>query len=612
MSESNFLIAHIMKLPQATRNRILESEFSCQALLSALTPLAKQYALRIAFSGEADRRIVDSWPLRYVYSLACGKKLNSVRLLHFAFVCLCLSLTFFLVCIWLDRFLLSGFISGTPLIPNYSDKASQAQHDKAVKELLDLGIWTKVSSVSTGVGSDSFKYALHDSFAGKIQEILQTGLSSLWSEPSSELRASLPTRDELVRHAQSCWDSLLLFLSGREDMALAVSEQASSLPMLNLSETSTCLDLEDIFTRLNLMQRGSGNRKEDKTNDNMELDRDGERERDLDVQPLRTTGEGFKFLLKPPSDQIWTILDEFLKMQYDLKEEEGAAAVSFLLQLGFCEEGRVCRMDEFGEWEAKATRALSQLGLLYPFKRLKAKGKGKEGEGGEEEEEEEIWILPTHLSKLLSGGGGQEGIGSSGLGSGSGWGSLGALQHTAADSKQQAVSSSEAADTEEGIVVETNYRVYAYTSSLLKRAILELFCVQEYVMPNLFVGRLTRESCTAAFEGGIEAEAIVDYLRRNAHPQALKIRNKAPVVPETIGDGIRLWEAESQRMKMEAAAYYDNFESAELFNACVEHVKSRGVSLWVDSKKQRMAIKLSYHGSMRSFIKTKKLELASQ
>jgi transcription initiation factor TFIIH subunit 4 len=356
-------------------------------------------------------------------------------------------------------------------------------------------------------------------------------------------------------------------------MALAVSEQTSSLPTLGLSERSGSLDLEDIFTRLNLMRR-------EQSNDGGDMDVDDDNSNNNN-NPLRTTGEGFKFLLKPPADQIWTILDEFLKMQYDLRQEEGAAAVSFLLQLGFCEEGRVCRMDEFGEWETKATGALSQLGLLYPFK---------------EEDEEEVWILPTHLSKLLSGSEGTVCGSSSLLPSAAG----GALSTTAASDT-----------TEEGIVVETNYRVYAYTSSLLKRAILELFCVQEYVMPNLFVGRLTRESCSAAFEAGIEADAIVDYLRRNAHPQALKIRTKAPVVPETIGDGIRLWEAESKRMKMEETAYYDNFESTELFEAAVEHATANGVSLWVDQKKQRMAIKLSYYGGMRSFIKTKKLELAS-
>ena len=44
------------------------------------------------------------------------------------------------------------------------------------------------------------------------------------------------------------------------------------------------------------------------------------------------------------------------------------------------------------------------------------------------------------------------------------------------------------------IVVETNYRVYAYTASALQAAILRLFCRCECVLPNLFVGVLTRDS----------------------------------------------------------------------------------------------------------------------
>lgn len=44
------------------------------------------------------------------------------------------------------------------------------------------------------------------------------------------------------------------------------------------------------------------------------------------------------------------------------------------------------------------------------------------------------------------------------------------------------------------IVVESNFKVYAYTDSLLYRAILKLFMREDYRLPNLIVGMLTRES----------------------------------------------------------------------------------------------------------------------
>jgi len=173
-----------------------------------------------------------------------------------------------------------------------------------------------------------------------------------------------------------------------------------------------------------------------------------------------------------------------------------------------------------------------------------------------------------------------------------------------------------ASETEEGIIVETNYRVYAYTSSPLKRRVLELFCLQEYCLPNLFVGRLARDSCTAAFEAGIDAELIIDYLRRNAHPQAERLRQKGsggggggvpqPVVPETVADGIRLWEAETRRMEMAPAAFYDNFDSPQLFLASLRHARQQKKLLWADQAKQRLAVPLDYYNGMRAFIKQEK------
>lgn len=81
----------------------------------------------------------------------------------------------------------------------------------------------------------------------------------------------------------------------------------------------------------------------------------------------------------------------------------------------------------------------SQLGLLYAF-----------SSGGE------LFFCPTGLAASLCGG--QTVLGLSGELAGG------------------------------HIIVETNYRVYAYTSSPIQIAILELFCKTEAIMPNLFVG----------------------------------------------------------------------------------------------------------------------------
>ncbi len=72
-------------------------------------------------------------------------------------------------------------------------------------------------------------------------------------------------------------------------------------------------------------------------------------------------------------------------------------------------------------------------------------------------------------------------------------------------------------------------QVYAYTGSALQSALLRLFCRCECVLPNLFVGVLTRDSVTAALACGLTAEHIVGYLREHAHPHVVA---RSPIVPE--------------------------------------------------------------------------------
>lgn len=56
------------------------------------------------------------------------------------------------------------------------------------------------------------------------------------------------------------------------------------------------------------------------------------------------------------------------------------------------------------------------------------------------------------------------------------------------------------------IIVESNFKVYAYTDSRLYQAILRLFIREDYRFPNLVVGMLTRESLNDAFRKKITAQ----------------------------------------------------------------------------------------------------------
>uniref|UniRef100_A0A4Y0BGA4 General transcription factor IIH subunit 4 n=1 Tax=Anopheles funestus TaxID=62324 RepID=A0A4Y0BGA4_ANOFN len=103
------------------------------------------------------------------------------------------------------------------------------------------------------------------------------------------------------------------------------------------------------------------------------------------------------------------------------------------------------------------------------------------------------------------------------------------------------------------IIVETNYRVYAYTDSNLQVALLGLFTELLYRFPNLVVGVLTRDSVRQAFRGGITAEQIISYLEQHAHPTMLTVEqtiNSKSSLPPTVVDQIKLWENERNRFHL--------------------------------------------------------------
>ena len=72
-------------------------------------------------------------------------------------------------------------------------------------------------------------------------------------------------------------------------------------------------------------------------------------------------------------------------------------------------------------------------------------------------------------------------------------------------------------------------QLYAYTQSALQRGVLDLFVRCEAVLPNLYIGTLTRDSVIGALAKGLDAEQLLTFLRRHAHPRALQ---RSPVVPE--------------------------------------------------------------------------------
>ena len=233
-----FISSHLLRLPTKTRTKVFASAASCQAVLRILSPIARHYCLRACFSGEVDEDVVANW--------------------------------------------------------SASRKNQGNNHRRAVESLLDLGVWKKVFKDGGKQANNKATYKVNEGFAEKLRLILQSGVRSVWSEPTEVARRMLPDAEELRRLSQRRWDSVLLFLAGGD------GQNTGSGP----------LNLEEVLTRLGLLERTESSVGSKRKRDGDEeggggdgTDTESEGGAAGPRPALRTTPEGYQFLLRPAEEQ---------------------------------------------------------------------------------------------------------------------------------------------------------------------------------------------------------------------------------------------------------------------------------------------------------------------
>ena len=142
------------------------------------------------------------------------------------------------------------------------------------------------------------------------------------------------------------------------------------------------------------------------------------------------------------------------------------------------------------------------------------------------------------------------------------------------------------------VIVETNLQVIAYATSDLHLAMLKLFVDLAVRMPNMAIGKITRERSKEAYRMGIRASQIIEFLQSHAHPKAL---TRESVVPDNVSDQLLLWEAERYRVQaddvvlLEFAAVRGMTRS--VFNNIFTYAKKLNVCVWGSESKLILALK---------------------
>lgn len=162
------------------------------------------------------------------------------------------------------------------------------------------------------------------------------------------------------------------------------------------------------------------------------------------------------------------------------------------------------------------------------------------------------------------------------------------------------------------LIVETNYRVYAYTDNDLHLKIISLFCTMLYRFPNMSVCLIEKKSIQRALDSGISASLILNFLRSHAHPELRKrlLENK-PLIPITISDQIRLWELERDRVQDQEGMFYNQFNSTNDFYMIEKCAKDINALLWSNSARRCIVVSKSGHEEIRRFWKTQRSKNSS-
>lgn len=283
----------------------------------------------------------------------------------------------------------------------------------------------------------------------------------------------------------------------------------------------------------------------------------------IDPETKRThiTTEGFQFLLRETRTQVWKLLKQYLDSAESRKQIK-SEILQFLFELSFMKVGRGYKYEGvLTPTQTVMLLDISELGIVQLKHPL---------------------FYPTPMATGIT------------QGSSDSTGRVSMLD----DVMAQGASSLE--DSHSGhIIVETNYRVYAYTRSSLQIALLSLFVSLEYRLPNMVVGQITRDSAREAFKNGITADQILGYLYLHAHPQ---MRQKRPVIPETVSDQIRLWEQERNRLAHFDAVLYEKFPNPDKFFLVVSYSKQIAVHLWSSEDKMVLVVRREGHDAMKQFI----------
>ncbi|KAH9907541.1 RNA polymerase II transcription factor B subunit 2-like protein [Xylariomycetidae sp. FL2044] len=303
---------------------------------------------------------------------------------------------------------------------------------------------------------------------------------------------------------------------------------------------------------------------------------------------ITITQGGFTFLLQESNAQVWTLLLLWLAAADALANSNGSKGavesvdmLSFFFLLASLELGRAYSTDALTETRKNMLPNLVDFGLVYiPQSNMHQ-------------------FFPTRLATTLTSSDTAIRSVSAGFSAAN---EAAAAQHQGSGEGGQDNNN----NNRNAIILETNFRLYAYVQSPLQIAVLALFSELKFRFYGMVSAHLTRNSIRKAVDMGITSDQIISYLATHAHEQMHRdaaSRNR-PLLPAVVVDQIRLWQLDTERMLATAGFLFRDFDDYKEYLEICNFAEDIGVVAWRNDRKGMFfATKVD---QIKDFMKTRK------
>lgn len=246
------------------------------------------------------------------------------------------------------------------------------------------------------------------------------------------------------------------------------------------------------------------------------------------------TFKGFEFLLKSRKEQLWSMIFESINILSDNDSANKSKLLILLAEIVLIGKNKIVKINETDNSEQIFLNFLKSLGII--------------------EIDNKIKILPF-------------------------------IEALTEDKLNLA---------DKFLIFETNYMLYAYTKNKTVISILNLFCKQINTFPNLTIFTINEESAKKAFDFGVTAKQIIDFL---------EMRVKSENLDKSVKEQIQIWEDKNNRIVEKDCFVYKDFDNLSEFFKLKEFIAEKKALIYSNESKRLIVGEVFVHEDVKNFIK---------